>query len=288
MMNLKKNILMIAFVLAFANAFAQFGTFKKKEDIEKFKDTRLVVVLFQDSAYSASIIAAVERYWTFTGFEFAEDTALYRYKKGDFAFLYFSKSKGSKIKARVASSEEDMNAFVITKKFSRRIVRENLLVYGFCGNRIDTNDWETESTRAIQLMNNYLNFAVQAKSNSEISPGSLMSKYPSDKAQLVDKKLLIEGKQIELKGKEDAPTLFDGDVEEVEIEEIQKAIKWQDNGLAYYYYSKDEKFCNKLVLSAANSELMYFTKESPEKCKCNAGNLKALKDIKSKAIKAGH
>jgi cell division protease FtsH len=94
------------------------------------------------------------------------------------------------------------------------------------------------------------------------------------------------GGQIFSIGKSKA-TLFDGDVEEVDIEEIQKAIKWQDNGLAYYYYSKDEKFCNKLVLSAANSELMYFTNESPEKCKCNAGNLKALKDIKVKAIKAG-
>jgi hypothetical protein len=284
---MKKIIFMIAFALAITSAFAQFGTFKKKEDIEKFKDTRLVVVLFQDSAYSASIIAAVERYWNFTGFEFAEDTALYRYKKGDFAFMYFSKSKGSKIKARVASSEEDMNAMVITKKFSRRIVPENLLVYGFCGNKIDTNDWESETTRAVQLMNNYLNFAIQAKSNGDISPSSMMSRYPSDKSQLVDKKLLIEEKQLELKGKDDGPSLFDGDVEEVEIEEIQKAIKWQDNSYAYFYYSKDEKFCNKLVLSAANSELMYFTTESPEKCKCNSANLKALKEIKSKALKAG-
>jgi hypothetical protein len=88
-----------------------------------------------------------------------------------------------------------------------------------------------------------------------------------------------------MKGKEDAMTLFDGDAEEVDVEEIQKAIKWQDNSMLYYYYSKDEKFCNKLVVSAANSELMYFSSESVEKCKCNAKDLKALKEIKDKANK---
>jgi hypothetical protein len=282
---MKKYALLALLLIVGFTSFAQFGTFKKLEDIERFKDTRLVVVLFPDSAYTSSVIAAVERYWTFTGFEFAEDTALYRYKKGDYAFLYFSKSKGSKIKAKVASSEEDMNAMVITRKFSRRVTPESLLVYGFCSNRIDTTDWEAETTRAIQLMNNYLNTAVQAKSNSDVSPSAMMSNYPSDKTQLVDKKLLIEDKQLELKGKEDGPTLFDGDVEEVDVEEIQKAIKWQDNSYVYFYYSKDEKYCNKLVVSAANSELMYFSTDSPDKCKCNAKDLKALKEIKVKAVK---
>lgn len=284
---MKKIILVSLFFFICKLTFAQFGTFKKKEEIEKFKDTRLVVVLFEDSAYSASIIAAVERYWTFTGYEFADDIDLQKYKKGDYAFLYFSKSKGSKIKAKVCSSEDDMNAFVITKKFSRRVTPDNLLAYGFCSNRIDTNDWETEATRGVQLLNNYLNAAIQAEKNGNLSSSSMMSNYPSDKTQLVDKKLLIEEKQLELKGKEDAMSLFDGDVEEVEVEEIQKAIKWQDNSMAYYYYSKDEKFCNKLVVSAANSELMYFANSSPSNCKCNAKDLKALKEIKTKAIKGG-
>jgi hypothetical protein len=282
---MKKIIVLSTFLLCGLFSFAQFGTFKKKADVEKFKDTRLVIVLSPDSAYSAAVIAAVERYWTFTGYEFAEDTSLYRYKKGDYAFLYFSKSKGSKIKAKVASSEEDMNAFVVTRKYSKRIVPDNLLLYGFCSNRIDTADWEFETTRAIQLMNNYLNFAIQVNKDGDLSASSMMNKYPSDKNQLVDKKLIIEDKQLELKGKEDAGSLFDGDVEEVDVDEIHKAIKWQDNGYVYYYYSKDEKFCNKLVLSAANSELMYFASTSPENCKCVSKDLKALKEIKVKAIK---
>lgn len=265
-------------------AFAQFGTFKKREDIEKFKDTRLIIVLLQDSAYNASVIAAVERYWTYTGYDFAEDTALYRYKKGDYAFLYFSKSKGSKIKAKVASSEEDMNAFVITKKFSRRITPDILLAYAYSSNRIDTPDWNAEATRGIQMLNNYFNYAIQAGSDGEIAASKMMNNYPSDKSQLVDKKLLIEDKQLDLKGKEDAMTIFDGDAEEVDIEEIQKAIIWQDNSMVYFFYSKDEKFCNKLFVSAANSELLYYTSDSPEKCKCNAKDLKALKDIKTKAV----
>ncbi|MDZ4667038.1 MAG: hypothetical protein SGJ00_04055 [bacterium] len=283
---MKKIILLASFILTALFSFAQFGNFKKKADLEKFKDTRLVVVLIPDSAYSASVIAAVERYWTFTGYEFAEDTSLYRYKKGDYAFLYFSKSKGSKNKTKgIASSEEDMNAFVITKKYSKRIVPDNLLLYGFCGNKIDTADWEFESTRAIQLMNNYLNYAIQAEKDGALSTSSMMNNYPSDKSQLVDKKLILEDKQLELKGKEDATTLFDGDIEEVDIEDIHKAIKWQDNSYAYYYYSKDEKYCNKLVVSAANSELMYFSSTSPDNCKCTAKELKALKEIKVKALK---
>lgn len=284
---MKRLLLLNVFLLACLVTFAQFGNFKKKEDLEKFKDTRLVVVLFEDSAYSASIIAAVERYWSFTGFEFAQDYEIANYKKGDYAFLYFSKSKGSKIKAKVCSSEEDMNAFVITKKFSRRVQADNLLAYGFCSNRIDTNDWAAESTRAVQLLNNYFNAAIQIEKNSELSASNMMSNYPSDKTQLVDKKLLIEDKQLELKGKEDAMSLFDGDVEEVDGDEIKKVIKWQDNGFAYFYYSKDEKFCNKLVVSAANSELMYFASSSPTNCKCNAKDLKALKLIKDKAVKEG-
>jgi hypothetical protein len=286
--NMKKLLLLFAFLLAYTFTFAQFGNFEKKEDVEKFKDTRLVVVLFEDSAYSASIIAAVERYWSFTGFEFAQDKELANYKKGDYAFLYFSKSKGSKIKAKVCSSEEDMNAFVITKKFSRRVQPDNLLAFGFCSNNIDTSDWASESTRAVQLINNYLIAAIQVEKNSDLSQSSMMNNYPSDKSQLIDKKLLVGDKQLELKGKEDAMALYDGDAEEVDIDEIQKVIKWQDNAFAYFYYSKDEKFCNKLVVSAANSELMYFANTNPANCKCNAKDLKALKLIKDKAVKGNN
>ncbi|MDP1726417.1 MAG: hypothetical protein Q8M15_06505 [Bacteroidota bacterium] len=281
----KLALLSCLYFLGF-NVFAQFGNFKKKDDLEKFKDTKLIVVLFPDSAYTFSIAAAVERYWTFTAFEFAEDTSMYKYKKGDYAFMYFSKSKGSKNKAKLASCEEDFNGLVITKKFSRRVVHDNLLAYAYCSNRIDTSDWESEMTRAVQLLNNYFNYAVQAKSNSDINPTRMMNKYPSDKSLLLDKKLLIETGQLDLKGsKLDAMTLFDGDAEEVDIDDIYKAIKWQDNTLLYYYYSKDEKYCNKLVISAANSELMYFESSRPDKCKCNAKDLKALKDLKTRANK---
>src|SRR5437773_1090377 len=89
-------------------SFAQFG-FVKKAELEKLKDTRTVVVLSNDSAYNASIRDAVEKYWNFTGFIFAYDTAMKPYNKPEFSFLVFSKSKFSKIKAKVCSSEEDFN-----------------------------------------------------------------------------------------------------------------------------------------------------------------------------------
>ena len=282
---MKKLIALVCLIFMGFQAFSQFENFSKKSDLESFKDTKLLVVLYPDSAYTYSIGAAIERYWTFTAFEFIEDTATQRYRKGNYAFLVFSKSKGSKNKTRIASSEEDFNGLAIIRKYSRRIIPENLLAYAYCNNSIDTGDWATEMTRAVQLLNNYFNNAVQVQSNGDLNPKKMMKEYPGDKSVMLDKKLLIESKQLEINGKEDAVTLFDGDLEEVEIGEIQKAIKWQDENFLYYYYSKDEKNCNKLVVNAQNSELMYFDRDDPNKCKCNAKDLKALKEIKDKASK---
>ncbi|MFN5884553.1 MAG: hypothetical protein ACK445_04360, partial [Bacteroidota bacterium] len=72
-------ISLFCLLLLGSNAIAQFGN-KKKADIDKFKDSRLVVVLFSDSTYNAAIRFAVERYWNFNGaFLFAYDTALKAY-----------------------------------------------------------------------------------------------------------------------------------------------------------------------------------------------------------------
>jgi hypothetical protein len=281
---MNKNLLLLALLLPLG-LFAQFGKIKKKEDVEKFKDTRLVVVLMQDSAYNVSIISAMEKYWNFTGFEFAFDTAMQKFKKGDFAFLLFSKSKGSKIRTKVCSSEEDFNGMVITKKFKRRIVPEDIIAQAFCRNFIDTPDWETEMIRGVQMLNNYFNYAIEAKSDADLSENKMMNNYPSDKGLLIDKTLFVEDKQIEMKGKEDKNVLIDGEIEETEIENIQKMIRAQDNMSLYYFYSKDEKFCNKLIISTANSELMYFNSTSSDKCKLLSSDLKQVKNIKTAFIK---
>jgi hypothetical protein len=281
---MNKNLLLLALLLPLG-LFAQFGKIKKKEDVEKFKDTRLVVVLMQDSAYNVSIISAMEKYWNFTGFEFAFDTAMQKFKKGDFAFLLFSKSKGSKIRTKVCSSEEDFNGMVITKKFKRRIVPEDIIAQAFCRNFIDTPDWETEMIRGVQMLNNYFNYAIEAKSDADLSENKMMNNYPSDKGLLIDKTLFVEDKQIEMKGKEDKNVLIDGEIEETEIENIQKMIRAQDNMSLHYFYSKDEKFCNKLIISTANSELMYFNSTSSDKCKLLSSDLKQVKNIKTDYIK---
>jgi hypothetical protein len=281
---MNRNLLLLALMMPLG-LFAQFGKLKKKEEVEKFKDTRLVVVLMQDSAYNASIISAMEKYWNFTGFEFAFDSAMQKFKKGDFAFLLFSKSKGSKIKAKVCSSEEDFNGLVITRKFKRRIVPEDAIAQAFCRNFIDTPDWETEMIRGVQMLNNYFNYAIEAKNDGDLFENKMMNNYPSDKGLLIDKTLYVEDRQLEMKGKEDKNVLFDGEIEETEIENIQKMIKAQDNMSLYYFYSKDEKFCNKLIINTANSELMYFNSTSADKCKLVAADLKQIKNIKTEFIK---
>ena len=275
---MKKLSLIGVFILMSSLTFAQFG-FIKKAEIEKFKDTRTVVVLSADSAYNASIKAAVERYWSFTGAIFAYDTALRQYNKPAFTFLVFSKGKAAKIKAKLCSSEEDFTGLQILKKYKRRAANEDIIARAFCSNKIDTDNWEAETIRGVQLLNNYFNYAIEAK--GELTP----SNYPSDKSLMNNKKLLVPDKFLEIKGKVDAPTMLEGEVEEVSREEIEKVIKSQDPGTMYYFFSFDEKYCNKLVLTADKSELMYFETDSPDKCGCVAKDIKAMKQAKDKANK---
>lgn len=275
---MKKFALVVIAIFIYSLSNAQFG-YAKKEELDKVKDTRTVVVLSTDSAYNASIKAAMDRYWSFTGTIFAYDTALRAYNKPEFSFLVFSKSKNSKIKAKVCSSEEDFNGLQLLNKFKRRALPEEVIARAYCSNRIDTADWEAEMIRGVQMLNNYFNYALEAK--GDLTP----SNYPTDKSQMLNKKLLIPDKVLELKGKEDGPVLLDGELEEVDWEDIQKAIVKQDPATMYYYYSFDENHCNKLVVTAERSELMYFSEESREKCTCTAKDLKALKTAKDKASK---
>ncbi len=275
---MKKIALIFSILISTVSLHAQFGYLKKTE-LEKFKDTRTVVVLSSDSSYNASIKAAVEKYWSFTGTIFAYDTGLKQYNKPDFTFLVFSKSKGSKIKAKVCSSEEDFNGLQVLSKFKRRALPEEVIARAYCSNRIDTTDWETEMIRGVQMLTNYFNYAIEA--SGTISP----SNYPTDKSLMTNKKLLVQEKVLELKGKEEGTTLLDGEIENVEREDIQKTIKNQDPSSMYYFFSFDEKNCNKMVITSEKSELMYFTTDSPEKCGCTSKDLKALKAAKDKANK---
>jgi hypothetical protein len=236
-------------------------------------------VLSTDSAYNASIKSAMEKYWSFTGTVFAYDTGLKQFNKGDFTYLVFSKGKGSKIKAKVCSSEEDFNGLQLLKKFKRRATKEDIIARAFCSNKIDTADWQSEMIRGVQMLNNYFNYA--AENDKELTP----SNYPTDKGQMTNKKLLVPDKFLDVKGKIDAPTLLDGEVEEVDRDEISKVIVNQDQATMYYFFSFDEKHCNKLVVTSEKSELMYFDTTSPDKCSCTVNDLKALKASKTKAAK---
>jgi hypothetical protein len=275
---MKKISLIGVLVLLSSVSFAQFG-FVKKAEIEKFKDTRLVVVLSADSSYNASVKSAVERYWSFTGAIFAYDTGLKQYNKPEFSFLVFSKGKAAKIKAKLCSSEEDFTGLQVLKKFRRRATNEDIIARAFCSNRIDTFNWETEIIRGVQMLSNYFNYAIEAK--GELTP----SNYPSDKSMMTARKLLIPDKFLEIKGKVDAPTMLDGEVEEVSREDIEKTIKSQDPATMYFFFSFDEKYCNKMVLTSEKSELMYFETDSPDKCGCGAKDLKSMKLAKDKANK---
>jgi len=284
---------MIAFtalcLMITAGAKAQFsGPNVKKADIEKFKDSRLIVVMFNDSTYNASIRRAVEKYWTFNaGFEFVHDTLMKAYSKPEYSFLIFARSKKSnKIKIKLCSSEDDFNGLMVTSKYRKRAKLDEITAQAFCSNVIDTTDWYPEMVRGVQILNNYFNYAIQAESDKEISPSYMMNNYhAADYGILNGKKLVVEVGMLQMKGKEDASALYGNEVEEVDRDEINKAILNQDPDLVYMYHSFDEKFCSKIFVSANNSEVMYFTSGGVEDCKCVAKDLKGFKSKVDKANK---
>jgi hypothetical protein len=268
------------------NANAQFG-FVKKADIEKFKDSRLIVVLFNDSIYNAAIKGAVEKFWTFNGgFEFVHDSMMKAYSKGDFSFLTFAKGKKSnKIKAKLCSSEDDCNGLVVTTKYRKRAKFNEIIAEGYCSNVIDTTDWYPEMVRAVQMLNNYFNFAVQSESDKDIDYSQMVRSYPGDLTILSNKKLLVELGTLQMKGKEDASAIYGNEVEEVDRDEINKAILTQDPDVVYVFNVYNERDCYKIFVSAANSDVMHVEITKAEQVKCTAKDLKAIKQRIDKANK---
>ena len=282
---MKQKIIIACFSILFSTvAFGQIGFKKKKEDIEKFKDSRLIVVLMADSAYNASITEAVEKYWTFNaGFLFVPDSMAKTYNKPEYTFLYFSKSKGSKIKAKLGSCETDLNGLIVTGgKFKKKASIEDLIAAAFCSNTIDTSDWKPELTRAVKLLNNYFNSAIEAEDDRQMSNNFITQNAPID-ASLLDLTLYVPLRGLDLKGKEDAATLWGGEVEEMDIDDIYKAIILNKDVLIFYA-SKDEGHCTKLVTSASG-QLVYLSEDAPDKCGLSAKDLKALKAKRDKANK---
>lgn len=281
---MKKFSIALVGVLFALSASAQIGFKKKKEDIEKFKDSRMVVVLMSDSSYNTSIKEAIEKYWTFNGgFIFAYDTAMKEYNKPEYSYLYFSKGKGAKIKAKVGSSEEDFNGLVVTMggRFKKKAPKTDLVAGAFCSSVIDTSDWYPEMVLAVQLLNNYFNAAIEAGSDKEMV--NIANNAPSD-ITLLDQTIYVPLKALALKGKEDAATLSGGtEVEEMDVDDIYKSIIKRESNLVFFY-SKAEKGCNK-VITTTTGELVYYGTASLEDCGLNAKDLKALKTKRDKAGK---
>jgi hypothetical protein len=255
---------------------AQFG-FKSKADIDAFKDSRLIVVLFEDSMYNVAIKSAVQQFWGFTGsFEFVQDTMLKTYNKPEYTFLTFARSKKSKkIKAKLCTTEDDFNGLVISTKFRKRFKVDEVIAEAYCGNAIDSADWYPELVRGVQILNNYFNFAVQASSDREIMISSMTHNYPGDLSGLSGKKLIYEDLMLNLKGKEDPSTVFGSDVEEVGRKDIYNAILSQDPDVIYVYSVFNEKYCDKIFVSAAGNQVVHFISGGAEDCKLE------LKDLKS-------
>jgi len=283
---MKKILALSATLFITTFAFAQFGTVKNHAIIDSIKANKIIVVLFPDSAYSESIMQAMEDYWNFSPFEFAEDTSMYQYKKSRNFYLLFSKSKGSKNKAKLCSSEEDFNGFVIVNKYNKKIAKDNIVAYAHVKNNIDTGDWKTVSMIGVQLLKNYLQICDKSENEKVYANvNRLMMDYPSEKNLMLDKTLLVQNGTMKMEGKEDAAQIFGGEVEVLTEDEINAKIAAQDFNSVYFYTSKDEKYLHKLLITSAGSELLYYTTSAPDKPNIVAKDLKELKAIKDKLVK---
>lgn len=284
-----RQILLMFFCGIALHTNAQFG-FVKKNEIDSVKDARVIVVLFNDSCYNASIEKAFDRYWKFNGgYLFVPDSMLKAYQnKRGYVYLVFSKSKVSnKLKIKACMSEEDMNGIALIKNFKRKITKDVLIANAYCRNNIDTPDWYPEMVRAVQMLNNFFELAAMAKDDKAISASSLTNNYPTDKTNLNNKTLYVLKSDVGLVGKEDGAQLWgDGFEELYEREELNSLILNQSSDALYFFNVKDELKCNKFIVSAAGSELMYYASASAkDPCKCTAKDLKALRELRNKANK---
>ena len=284
-----KYLLLLCFFGVILKGNAQFG-FVKKSEIDVVKDSRIVVVLFNDSNYNASIQKAFDRYWKFNGgYIFVSDTMLKQYQnKPEYIYLVFSKSKASnKLKIKACSTEDDMNGLILTKKYKRKVTTDVLIAYAFCSNKIDTPDWYPEMVRAVQLLNNFMDLAAMAKDDKSISTTTLTKNYPTNKTSLNDKTLYVLKSDNGLKGKEDGAQLWGNSYEVLdERDEMNKLILEQNPDALYFFSTKDAEYCNKLIVTASGTELMYYTStKATDPCQCTAKDLKALKEMRVNANK---
>jgi hypothetical protein len=90
-------------------------------------------------------------------------------------------------------------------------------------------------------------------------------------------------RSLELKGKEDAATLWGGEVEDVEVDETYNAYMNKADKIIFFY-SKDENSCNKIVTSTTG-ELVYLAEDAPERCRLTAKDLKAMNAKRTRAAK---
>ncbi len=132
------------------------------------------------------------------------------------------------------------------------------------------------------MLNNYFNTAIEADGDKGITTNYIADNAPIN-SSLLDQTLLLPLRSLDLKGKEDAATLWGGEVEDVEVDEIYKAILNRSDNIIFFY-SKDENRCNKLVTSTTG-ELVYFAEDAPDKCKLTAKDLKAISAKRTRATK---
>lgn len=246
-------------------ASAQFG-YQSKKDLEKIKQTELIVVLTDDTAdmFNKCIQKVMPAHWKLTSVKYMNAQAAAEYaKKGDgFTFMVLVKCAGARLKSKAMTSELETTGLLLTNTFKKgKIPFTHALASALFDSKFGPTpaEYEAQCLRAVQLLTNYLNIVEAAAGDKDIYYETMQRKYPGDKSLLegkkllVDKKLVLDEKQQMLIEKN-----YPGEVVFTDAATIAKAILNQEENAIYFAAPAFELDTHLMFITAKGSHILWY------------------------------
>ena len=252
---MKKGTIILFFYLIHLNAVAQIG-FAGHNDILKFKDQTLYVVLYGDSAYTKLMEDCLRRYWKFNKYQFisqSEIVNIEKYKQKWYLMNWLELSETSSI-----GDDLDHYFIGIVRPGSSWNLEKGTMVNSYKAVYFPFNfatDWTYLLPNIIQVFQNYLDFASENSHLSRFSLETLSSggflkstsdNYRKGVKDLKSRELWIQFRDFPGHYKnmfykkldfsfDDFKKAYGDSVKLVSADDIKAAILRQDDNVVYAY-----------------------------------------------------
>lgn len=269
-----KLLFLVAFVLLFNTVNAQIPVATKKQIIDFYRTTTLVVKeggMF--SEYNSEIEDAMKKYWTVTPYKFISKSELDDYiHSSKYSFLLKSKMRYDAKKA----TDVEYNILTLMIGYGSAKKAEelpDLCTFPLAYDKNDENKDLFKLPSAVQFMQNHV---ALTKSNANISKDNVIKFYNKNRTAFSEKTLYVLKSDLSPKVNSLAKIkkIYKGKVKVVSIDEIKKAIEEKDENVVYLHkvgptMKSAKARCWKLVLAASDAQLFYFdlhkiTKKMPD------------------------